>query len=293
MDPIDDLAPAFHAALALHRDRLLAQARRPPPHPRAGLVTAAGVPIGSVDPSLAATMADAGLPLRPVASGAAPVAASGSADRTLPGWALDDDRLDGGVTAAMDRLARWLNDHGHGGRWRDERLAVVDPSGRALGEVERAAVRVLGLTTFAVHLVGFARGRDGGAMQWVQQRAHDKATDPGLWDTLMGGQRGAGETLHDTLARETWEEAGLRIDSLHGLRDAGRVTLQRPVRDGYLVEHVDLFEAVVPPGLEPANRDGEVERFEALGTVALETRLAQGLFTLEAGLMLARATAPR
>jgi 8-oxo-dGTP pyrophosphatase MutT (NUDIX family) len=293
MHPLDDIAPAFHDALGGHRDRLLAQAWCSPLQPRAALVTASGVPIGSVDPSLAAAMADAGLPLRRLAALPTPVAADGAADPALPRWGLADDRMAGGVSAAMDRLACWLNDHGHGGRWRDERLAVVDPAGRALGEVERAAVRVLGLTTFAVHLVGFARTGDGGVVQWVQQRAHDKATDPGLWDTLMGGQRGAGESLHDTLARETWEEAGLRIESLHGLRDAGRVTLRRPVRDGYLVEHVDLFEAVVPTGLEPANRDGEVERFEALDAVALEARLSQGLFTLEAGLMLVRATAPR
>ena len=38
--------------------------------------------------------------------------------------------------------------------WRDEQLAVTDAQGRTLGTVERAVVRPLGITTFAVHLVG-------------------------------------------------------------------------------------------------------------------------------------------
>ena len=31
-----------------------------------------------------------------------------------------------------------------------------------------------------------------------------------------------------------------------------------------MIEHIEIFEAVVPDGLEPVNRDGEVDRFEAL-----------------------------
>jgi len=42
-------------------------------------------------------------------------------------------------------------------------------------------VRTLGIATQAVHLVGTT---PGGSV-WVQQRAFDKAVDPGLWDTLM------------------------------------------------------------------------------------------------------------
>jgi hypothetical protein len=64
------------------------------------------------------------------------------------------------------------------GPWRDEQLRGRHP-GQRLGTVERGAVRVLGLATQAVHLVGVAP--DG--RHWVQQRALDKPNDPGLWDT--------------------------------------------------------------------------------------------------------------
>jgi hypothetical protein len=55
-----------------------------------------------------------------------------------------------------------------------------------------------------------------------------------------------------------------------------------------MVEHIDVYEAVVPDGLRPRNLDGEVERFECLAPPALARRLAEGAFTLEAALMLAR-----
>ena len=54
-----------------------------------------------------------------------------------------------------------------------------------------------------------------------------------------------------------------------------------------MVEHIEVFEAVVPDGLVPVNRDGEVERFERLAPPALIERLQADRFTLEAALILA------
>jgi hypothetical protein len=67
----------------------------------------------------------------------------------------------------------------------------------------------------------------------------------------------------------------------------GRITVRRPVRQGYMIEHSDVFEAVIPEATTPVNQDGEVERFECLAPQALVERLAAGQFTLEAALMLA------
>ena len=39
--------------------------------------------------------------------------------------------------------------------------------------------------------------------------------------------------------------------------------------------------------MEPNNQDGEVERFDLLTLDGLRTQVAQGLFTLEAGLVIA------
>ena len=93
------------------------------------------------------------------------------------------------------------------------------------------------------------------------------------------------------LARETWEEAGLRVEALHGLRHGGHVDFSRPSREGggagYMRERIDWFCAQVPEGVEPNNQDGEVERFDLLPLDGLRTQVAQGLFTLEAGLVIA------
>ncbi len=200
----------------------------------------------------------------------------------VPGW-----RLTGDVTAGLDRLAHALRDAGLAPVWRDEQLAVTSGQGVLLGTVERAVVRVLGIATQAVHLVG---ARADGRV-WVQQRAFDKPDDPGLWDTLMGGMVAARDTLETALARETWEEAGLELDALQGVCRGGRVGIRRPsdgvAGPGYTVEYIDWFHCTVPDALVPVNQDGEVARFALLGRHELLASMQQGEFTTEAALILA------
>ena len=59
--------------------------------------------------------------------------------------------------------------------------------------VEKINIGALGniVRQLHVHLVG--RHSDG--RFWVQQRAHDKPNDPGMWDTLMGGMVSAADSL--------------------------------------------------------------------------------------------------
>ena len=191
------------------------------------------------------------------------------------------------ITDALNTLAAALRDEGLCGPWRNEQLAVTNPAGEVVGTVERGAVRVLGITTRAVHLVGLAP--DG--RMWVQKRAITKPNNPGLWDTLMGGMVSAADSLPQALARETWEEAGLRVDALAGVTHGGHVSFSRPSREGggagFMVERIDWFRAQVPHGVAPENQDGEVERFELLPQSAVCDRVAQGQFTLEAGLVIA------
>ena len=190
---------------ALHR-----RADQPPERPRGPLCIEA-VEVGSIEPALGRRLQAAGLPLR------------GTPDRWL---------IEGGADEALASIAGWLDAHGLCSRWRGELLAVDDVGGTRRAVVERAAVRPLGIATHAVHLIG----RTTAGRWWVQQRALDKATDPGLWDTLMGGLVGAGESIAQTLGRETAEEAGLDVAALEQLAPAGRVTVRRPVSDGYMIE---------------------------------------------------------
>ncbi|MBX3605049.1 MAG: NUDIX domain-containing protein [Piscinibacter sp.] len=244
------------------RARLDARAAAPPLRERRPLrLAAGGAEIGSVESALGRRLVAAGLPVAEDAGGFA---------------------VDGDPDASLASLARWLHAQGLAGRWRDELLSVTDASGIVHAAIERAAVRPLGITTHAVHLAG----RQAGGRWWLQQRALDKATDPGLWDTLMGGLVADRESLAQTLERETWEEAGLRVADLQGLVRHGDLLVRRPVSEGYMVERIAVFEAVVPAPLQPVNQDGEVLRFELVDTATLQRRLADDAFTLEAALVL-------
>jgi 8-oxo-dGTP pyrophosphatase MutT (NUDIX family) len=275
--------PAFDQWLAEARQT----ARQPPAQPRQPLVVA-----GQVVGSVAETFLDQISLQRFLAKRYQLLKVEHSDALPSPGavaWHLEvpHGAPPAATTDALNTLAAALRDQGLCGPWRDEQLAVCNPAGDVVGTVERGAVRVLGISTRAVHLVGL--GPDG--RMWVQKRSMNKPNNPGQWDTLMGGMVSAADSLAQALARETWEEAGLRIDALRDVRHGGQVQFSRPSREGggagYMLERIDWFSAEVPEGMEPCNQDGEVERFDLLPQEVLCAQVAQGLFTLEASLVIA------
>ena len=247
------------------RERLRARSDAPPLRPRVPL-WCADQRIGSVEPDLFERAGLAGGPLvRAAVQG---------------GWSVE-----GEATQSLNRIAEALRDRGLAHAWRDEQLAVRGEQGTLVGTVERAAVRALGITTQAVHLS--AASPQGHI--WVQQRAHDKPSDPGLWDTLVGGLLSASDDLQQALARETWEEAGLQLAQLRGLRHGGRVHTRRPFREqahGYVVEELDWYTCTLPAGVDPCNQDGEVARFDCIDPGALARQLERDAFTIDAALVL-------
>lgn len=262
--------------------QLRQQADRPPVHARVPLWVA-GQRVGSVDARIATRLGDE-------------LNASSAVRALAPLWCppppggADGLHLSGeGLQARLDALALGLREIGLARSWRHEALALCSAAGERLGQIERGVVRILGLRTQAVHLVG--QSPDG--RHWVQQRAHDKDSDPGLWDTLMGGMVPASDSVDDALRRETWEEAGLHVQALQALQHGGTLRLQKPLPhtpgQGYVVEDVDWFHAVVPDGMEPCNQDGEVDHFECIDTPELVRRLHAGLFTTEAAMILVAA----
>jgi 8-oxo-dGTP pyrophosphatase MutT (NUDIX family) len=251
------------------RDALQARAHEPPLKPRVPLRWN-GREIGSVEQGLV-TAIDA----LSAADGCRLLC------HEAMGFTVHGDLCDG-----LQRLAQYLREAGLAHVWRDEQVRVCDTHGMPLSRVERGVVRVLGIATRAVHLIGF----DTRGHVWLQQRALTKANDPGLWDTLMGGMVSHADSLETALERETWEEAGLRIDDLLDLEQCGWLHLRRPARDGtrhgYMVEDIAWSRCTLPEGTTPVNQDGEVERFECVPRDEVVRRLQQGLFTDEAALVL-------
>jgi 8-oxo-dGTP pyrophosphatase MutT (NUDIX family) len=210
--------------------------------------------------------------------------------RGLPGVRLDPNALHLGdgmapgaeLDALLAGVAATLREADCLRGWRDELLDVHDESGRRLGAIERAAVRPLGILTRAVHLNAWTP--DG--RLWVARRALDKATDPGMWDTLVGGLVASGESLDLALIRECEEEAGLTPHDVRG-RDPMRTVLRmhRRLPEGYQVEDLLVSRCVLDAGVVPSNQDGEVMEFAAVTREQARAMAAAGEFTLEAAIV--------
>ncbi|MGE4335517.1 MAG: NUDIX domain-containing protein [Pigmentiphaga sp.] len=189
------------------------------------------------------------------------------------GLQIDDPDTLGAVALA-------LRDTGQLKGWRDEALDVLAADDRVLGRIERAAMRPLGLRTRAVHLQALGAG----GRIWIARRSIHKSTDPGLWDTLVGGLVGAGESLDEALLRESNEEAGLLPEELQNARRLGQFEVSREVPEGYQVESTWISVCRLPDERQPVNRDGEVDRIELAGVQDVLRAIADDRFTAEAAL---------
>lgn len=164
--------------------------------------------------------------------------------------------------------------------WRNELLDVIDEAGNVVSRIERAVMRPLGLTTRAIHLNAFTP--DG--HMWVAQRSLHKSTDPGLWDTLVGGLIASGETPALALLRESHEEAGLLPADLVSGREIGQFVVSREVPEGYQREAVTVTDCVLDAACQPANQDGEVSLIRTASPAEALDMIEAGLFTTEASL---------
>lgn len=178
----------------------------------------------------------------------------------------------------MARIALVLRDNGCLRGWRDELLDVYG-EGRRLCVLERTAMRPLGLLTKAVHLNGWSP--DGRI--WLARRSDTKATDPGMWDTLVGGLAASGESLDLSLERECAEEAGL---TPHDIRDRSplRMVLRmhRRLPEGYQVEDMLVSDCVLDESVAPQNQDGEVSEIRLAAVDETWSMVEAGAFTYEA-----------
>lgn len=162
-----------------------------------------------------------------------------------------------------------------------ERLPLLDAQGKVLGAVSRDLVRLLGINTHSVHLVGWQ-----GDACWVQERAANKTEDPGRLDTLVGGTVAWEEDPSATLERETWEEAGLSLKQLNKVTSFGSIELNRPSGDargwGHTWETIHCLSAELDARAEPVNQDGEVAAFYRFEWEELNHALEAERFTLAA-----------
>ena len=186
------------------------------------------------------------------------------------------------LTRRLSGMADVMREAGCLRAWRNETLDVIG-EGRKLAVIERAAVRPLGLLTHAVHLNAWTP--DG--RLWLAKRSLTKSTDPGMWDTLVGGLASSGENLEESLLRESNEEAGLLPTDM-GSRTPLHTILRmhKQVPEGFQVEDILVSECVLPESVTPHNLDGEVSEIRAVQLAELWEMINSDIITLEAELVI-------
>lgn len=147
-----------------------------------------------------------------------------------------------------------------------EMLPVVEPSGVVVAVASRTYCHKAGLLHPVVHMHLINRNGD----LFLQKRSMGKETWPGRWDTAVGGHVLFGESLDETLYRESEEEIGL--------------TAFNPVALGWHVfkgkndhELVAVYAAVGNFDLAPCN--GEVSEGKWWRMEEIEEYLGKSIFT--------------
>lgn len=188
--------------------------------------------------------------------------------------------------AAFARMLGALRDAGVLRGWRDERYAVVTGFGEAPHfAMERAAARMFGVATFAVHVNGFT-GRGANRAMWVGTRSASKPIDPGMLDNLVGGGLSSGLSLSATLAKEGYEEAGLDAARMATALPIGSLDVCRAVPEGLHAETIFAYRLELPEDVVPRNTDGEVAAFVRLPVAEVAEMLrGDAPFTADAALV--------
>ncbi len=87
-----------------------------------------------------------------------------------------------------------------------ELFQLVDRQGNPTGQASREECHG---NPLLVHLVVHLHVLDPEGRLLLQKRAADKDTNPGRWDTSVGGHVRAGEDIREALLREAREELGI------------------------------------------------------------------------------------
>ncbi|KAI0874429.1 thiamine pyrophosphokinase-related protein [Hypoxylon argillaceum] len=172
-------------------------------------------------------------------------------------------------------------------KWRNELKPSYGPSGELLFSMERAAVPLLGLVAYGIHMVAYTRPDPNEEPQiWISKRSKKVKIYPGYLDNTVAGGISTGETPYDSLIREAHEEASLpsylvrrKVKScgtlsyfhIRNAKAGGEVGLLQ------LDIHF-LFEIELPTDVKLALCDDEVEWYQLWTVDQVKDGLAAGQF---------------
>ncbi len=179
-------------------------------------------------------------------------------------------------TEAVEGALRHLADKGLVPNWTGERYRVATAfSASPLFAIERAAVPLLGVRAYGVHVNGFVRDRKGIRM-WIGKRAMDRAVAPGRFDQIVAGGQPAGLSVYENLIKECGEEASIPPALAEKARPVGAIyyTVARP--EGLRRDLLFVHDLELPADFTPVNSDGEIESFRLLSLDEVAAIVARG-----------------
>jgi len=181
-------------------------------------------------------------------------------------------------TAAFRPIAERLALEGLIDKLRDEDYRVVTKWGeKPLMQIDRAAVSLLGIKAFGIHVNGMVlKEHEKDLLLWIGKRAADKAVEPGKYDNMVAGGQPAGLTLLENLEKESGEEAGLEPDMVKRAQPVSLITYIMEDGRGLKRDTLFVYDMLVPEDVEPRAVDGEMENFVLMRRGMILTLLRDG-----------------
>jgi len=164
-------------------------------------------------------------------------------------------------SAAIEEPMRRLYEAGEIPKWRGEDYGISRRWGEpTLFKMERAAVPLLGLPAYGVHLNGYVQTPEGPRL-WVGRRARNKAVAPGKLDHLVAGGQPYGLGLIANLVKEAAEEASVPADLAGRAKPVGALRYLCAREEGQRNDVLFCFDLELPADFAPRPNDDEVEEF--------------------------------
>ena len=164
-------------------------------------------------------------------------------------------------SAVLQEVMAELHQQGEIPRWRNEDYGVSRRWGEpALFKLERAAVPLLGLPAYGVHVNGYVETAEGPRL-WVGRRSKHKALAPGKLDHLVAGGQPFGLSLAENVIKEAAEEASVPPDLAARARPVGALRYLCARAEGQRNDVLFCYDLALPPDFVPRPGDDEVEEF--------------------------------
>lgn len=151
---------------------------------------------------------------------------------------------------------------------KEERLPLVDASGRVIGSATR---RECHTNPVLMHPVIHLHVFDSSGRICLQKRAMTKDLLPGFWDTSVGGHVCVEETPHQALAREAKEELGIEIPA--GVRSIAAYIWHGRNETEYVYSYIMNHDGPLRPDPE------EIDEISFFSVGRIRDGLGKGFFT--------------